>query len=108
MTLAAPAARARCAPAERRATLRAIITDLKTRSAPARRGCVGRLIGARGAGGALGSWLCARSLAQASAFRCGHCTSGFIMMLTKSLDEHSDPDDETKKLHLQQAVQPAP
>ena len=44
----------------------------------------------------------------ASAFRCGYCTPAFIMMLTKSLDEHSDPDDETKKLHLQQAVQPAP
>jgi aerobic-type carbon monoxide dehydrogenase small subunit (CoxS/CutS family) len=47
------------------------------------------------------------AFAEASAFRCGHCAPGFIMLLTKSLDEHSDPDDETIKLHLQQAARPA-
>jgi carbon-monoxide dehydrogenase small subunit len=32
---------------------------------------------------------------EASAFQCGYCTPGFVMMVTKLLDEHSDPDDET-------------
>jgi carbon-monoxide dehydrogenase small subunit len=43
---------------------------------------------------------------EASAFRCGYCTPGFIVMLTKSLDGHSDPVDETIKRHFQQAVRP--
>jgi hypothetical protein len=33
----------------------------------------------------------------ADAFRHDHCTSGFVMMATKWLDELSDPDDETTK-----------
>src|SRR5262245_33421062 len=108
MTLAASAAGARCAPAERRATLRAIITDVRTGSAPTRRVWVGRLTPhelARPV--ALAAAGCVQeAFAEASAFRCGYCTPGFIMMLTKSLDGHSDPDDETIKRHFQQAVRP--
>src|SRR5882757_2372537 len=37
---------------------------------------------------------------EASAFQCGYCTPGFVMMATKLLDEHSDPDDETVKHYL--------
>jgi [2Fe-2S] binding domain len=108
MTLAAPAARARCAASEPPATLRAIIVSLKTHSAPARRVCVGRMIPPELARPvALGASCVQEAFAEASAFRCGYCAPGFIMMLTKSLDGHSDPDDETIKQHLQQAVQPA-
>jgi hypothetical protein len=32
---------------------------------------------------------------EASAFQCGYCTPGFVIMVTKLLDEHPDPDDET-------------
>jgi hypothetical protein len=44
MTLAAPAAGARCAAAEPRAALRAIIVNPKTHSPPACRVCVERMI----------------------------------------------------------------
>jgi aerobic-type carbon monoxide dehydrogenase small subunit (CoxS/CutS family) len=36
----------------------------------------------------------------ANAFRHSHCAPGFIMVATKWLDEHSDPDDETIKHYL--------
>jgi len=85
MILAAPAAGARCAAAEPRATLR-IIVNLKTRSAPARRVCVGRMI--------------LLALAGPAALAAGGC----VQVLTKSLDGHSDPDDETIKQHR---LQPA-
>ena len=32
---------------------------------------------------------------EASAFQCGYCTPGFVMMVTKLLDEYPDPDDDT-------------
>ena len=31
---------------------------------------------------------------EASAFQCGYCTPGFIMMVTQLLDEHPDPTDQ--------------
>jgi aerobic-type carbon monoxide dehydrogenase small subunit (CoxS/CutS family) len=31
---------------------------------------------------------------EASAFQCGYCTPGFIMMATQLLDEHPDPTDQ--------------
>jgi carbon-monoxide dehydrogenase small subunit len=37
---------------------------------------------------------------EASAFQCGYCTPGFILMVTKLLEEHADPDDETIKHYL--------
>lgn len=37
---------------------------------------------------------------EASAFQCGYCTPGFILMVTKLLDEHPNPDDETIKHYL--------
>jgi carbon-monoxide dehydrogenase small subunit len=37
---------------------------------------------------------------EAGAFQCGYCTPGFILMTTKLLDEHSDPDEETIKHYL--------
>jgi carbon-monoxide dehydrogenase small subunit len=37
---------------------------------------------------------------ESSAFQCGYCTPGFIMMVTKLLDGHPDPDEETIKHYL--------
>ena len=37
---------------------------------------------------------------EASAFQCGYCTPGFIMMVTQLLDEHPDPSDEQIKDYL--------
>jgi carbon-monoxide dehydrogenase small subunit len=37
---------------------------------------------------------------EASAFQCGFCTPGFILMTRQLLDEHPDPDDNTIKHYL--------
>ena len=37
---------------------------------------------------------------EASAFQCGYCTPGFIMMVTKLLDEHPALNEETIKHYL--------
>jgi carbon-monoxide dehydrogenase small subunit len=37
---------------------------------------------------------------EASAFQCGYCTPGFILMVSQLLDEHPDPDDEQIKHYL--------
>jgi len=37
---------------------------------------------------------------EAGAFQCGYCTPGFILMTTKLLDEHPEPNDETIKHYL--------
>ena len=37
---------------------------------------------------------------EASAFQCGYCTPGFIMMVGQLLDEYPDPDDERIKHYL--------
>ena len=37
---------------------------------------------------------------EASAFQCGYCTPGMIMMVTQLLDEHSDPSDDDIKDYL--------
>jgi aerobic carbon-monoxide dehydrogenase small subunit len=37
---------------------------------------------------------------EAGAFQCGYCTPGFVLMTTKSLDEHPEPDDETIRHYL--------
>lgn len=86
MTLPAPAIGARGAAAEPGATLLAIIVNRKTRAAPARRVCVGRMI--------------PLELAGPVSLAAGGC----VQVLTKSLDEHSDPDDETIKQHRLQSA----
>jgi carbon-monoxide dehydrogenase small subunit len=37
---------------------------------------------------------------EASAFQCGFCTPGFVLMTRQLLDEHPDPDDEEIKHYL--------
>ncbi len=37
---------------------------------------------------------------ETSAFQCGYCTPGFILMTTQLLDEHPDPNDEQIKHYL--------
>jgi aerobic-type carbon monoxide dehydrogenase small subunit (CoxS/CutS family) len=37
---------------------------------------------------------------EASAFQCGYCTPGFIMMVTQLLDEIPDPTDDQIKHYL--------
>jgi carbon-monoxide dehydrogenase small subunit len=37
---------------------------------------------------------------EASAFQCGYCTPGFILMVTQLLDEHPEPDEEQIKHYL--------
>ena len=37
---------------------------------------------------------------EASAFQCGYCTPGFIMMTTQLLDEHPDPNEDQIKHYL--------
>ena len=37
---------------------------------------------------------------ETSAFQCGYCTPGFVLMVTQLLDEHPDPDDAQIKHYL--------
>jgi carbon-monoxide dehydrogenase small subunit len=37
---------------------------------------------------------------EASAFQCGFCTPGFVLMTRQLLEEHPDPDDEDIKHYL--------
>ena len=37
---------------------------------------------------------------EASAFQCGFCTPGFVLMTRQLLDEHPDPDDDTIRHYL--------
>ena len=37
---------------------------------------------------------------EASAFQCGYCTPGFILMTTQLLDAHPDPDDDQIRHYL--------
>jgi carbon-monoxide dehydrogenase small subunit len=37
---------------------------------------------------------------ETSAFQCGFCTPGFVLMTRQLLDEHPDPDDEDIKHYL--------
>ena len=37
---------------------------------------------------------------ETSAFQCGFCTPGFVLMTRQLLDEHPDPDDDTIKHYL--------
>jgi carbon-monoxide dehydrogenase small subunit len=37
---------------------------------------------------------------EASAFQCGYCTPGFILMVTQLLDAHPDPSDDTIRHYL--------
>jgi carbon-monoxide dehydrogenase small subunit len=37
---------------------------------------------------------------EASAFQCGYCTPGFVLMTTQLLDENPDPDDDQIRHYL--------
>jgi carbon-monoxide dehydrogenase small subunit len=37
---------------------------------------------------------------ETSAFQCGFCTPGFVLMTRQLLDEHPDPDEDTIKHYL--------
>ena len=37
---------------------------------------------------------------ERSAFQCGFCTPGFVLMARQLLDEHPDPDDDTIRHYL--------
>jgi carbon-monoxide dehydrogenase small subunit len=37
---------------------------------------------------------------ETSAFQCGYCTPGFVLMTSQLLDEHPDPDDTQIKHYL--------
>ena len=37
---------------------------------------------------------------ERSAFQCGFCTPGFVLMTRQLLDEHPDPDDDTIRHYL--------
>ena len=41
-----------------------------------------------------------QAFVEASAFQCGFCTPGFILMTRQLLDEHPDPDEDTIKHYL--------
>jgi carbon-monoxide dehydrogenase small subunit len=41
-----------------------------------------------------------QAFVEASAFQCGFCTPGFVLMTRQLLDEHPDPDDDTIKHYL--------
>ena len=41
-----------------------------------------------------------QSFVEASAFQCGFCTPGFVLMTRQLLDEHPDPDEDTIKHYL--------
>jgi carbon-monoxide dehydrogenase small subunit len=41
-----------------------------------------------------------QAFVEASAFQCGFCTPGFVLMTRQLLDEHADPDDDTIKHYL--------
>ena len=43
---------------------------------------------------------CRRRSSRPSAFQCGYCTPGFILMVTQLLDEHPDPNDDQIKHYL--------
>ena len=37
---------------------------------------------------------------ETSAFQCGYCTPGFVLMVTQLLDEHPEPNDDQIKHYL--------
>ena len=41
-----------------------------------------------------------QAFVEASAFQCGFCTPGFVLMARQLLDEHPDPDEDTIKHYL--------
>src|SRR5260370_10087684 len=43
---------------------------------------------------------------EASAFQCGYCTPGFVLMTTQLLESHPEPDEDQIRNHL--ACHPCP